>query len=251
VRRAAIALLLCSLAGAHHALADAAAGARRYAEAAELYVQGKFREAAEAFRLAYEADPQAKYLYNQAQAERLGGDCAAAVPSYRRFLDTDPPPEQRAQAEDNIAACGELLPPPPPAPPPPPVVAPPPPVVAPPPSPPPAPLPPPDAAPAIADPLGGVLLALGLAAAGTGAGVLGWSYALEADAEDPAEQAGRTYDDHLALLDRTETARIAGATVLASGGALVVGALARYLVVGSTEAVATVTPFGVALTLRR
>jgi tetratricopeptide (TPR) repeat protein len=222
---------LASWLGGPVAAADAGEGARLYAEGAELYVQRRFPEAAAAFRRAYEADPQSKYLYNQAQAERLAGDCAAAVPTYRRFLERDPPEEQRRQAEDNIAACGEVT-----APPPPPVVVAPPPVAAPPPIAAPLPMQPPAPAEhpsAIADLPGGLLLAFGLAGAGAGAGLLGWSYALEADAEDPDAQRTRTYDDHVALLDRAEVARTTGAVILAAGGALLIGAVTRYLVVAS------------------
>jgi tetratricopeptide (TPR) repeat protein len=232
VKRTAVALLAATLAWSAPASGDPAEGARLYAEGAQLYAGGKYREAADSFRRAYEADPLPRYLYNQAQSERLGGDCAAAVGHYQRFLELAPPADQRQQAQDNIAACGDVTPPqpPPPPPPPPPAVVPPPPPPAPP-STPQIAVPPPAAAPvAAADPLAGVLLAIGVAAAATGGGVLGWSYALASAAEDPAQQATRTYDDHLALVDRTNAARTAGVVLLASGGALVVGAVVRYLV---------------------
>jgi hypothetical protein len=37
-------------------------------------------------RAAYEADPKPEYLYSLAQAQRLSGDCASAILTYRAFM---------------------------------------------------------------------------------------------------------------------------------------------------------------------
>src|SRR5262245_15722060 len=49
------------------------------------YDLGRDDEAAEDFTKAYEAWQRPEFLYNIAQAYRLGGNCVKALPFYKRF----------------------------------------------------------------------------------------------------------------------------------------------------------------------
>jgi len=222
-----------------NAAAGPAEAEAHYRRGATHYKNGRYREAASEFASAFSEDELPKYIYNQAQAERMAGDCASAVGSYRRFLERAPPPDQRAQAEDNIAACEASLPAVEPEPPPVPEPEPQP-VIQPPPQPKFEPIPKPRPLKPIAvqpdvQPLADPLLGTGIVALGVGAGVLGWSFVVEADAEDPGTQSQRTYDEHVDALDRAENARIAGIVVMAAGGVLVAAAAVRYTLVGRSH----------------
>jgi tetratricopeptide (TPR) repeat protein len=253
--------LLCAMAvtatlafSSASALATPAQGEAEYARGVALYKEGRYADAAAAFAAAHEADRLPKYLYNLAQAERLAGDCHKASVHYRAFIDTAPPEDQRRRAADNLASCEEILataPKPEPAPP---IAS----SVAPPVSTAPAsPLVPStagdpskdqrpieDASP-MSDVAGGVLLGSGLAVIAAGAAVLGYSYVAESNASDPQGQEP-TYQEHRAELERAGALRLAGAIGMGAGGALCVGALARYLVVSSSSVTPTVavTPDG-------
>jgi hypothetical protein len=79
------------------------------------------------------------------------------------------------------------------------------------------------------DPAGGALLGTGLAATAVGATLYGLSFARARD------QPGET---EMAFEDRRQSVRsfsAAGITLLAVGGALLVGAIVRYAVVGRTR----------------
>jgi tetratricopeptide (TPR) repeat protein len=226
------------LLGTARAVADAGEADAHYRRGAELYAEGKYRDAAAAFQSAYAADPLAKYVYNQAQAERMAGDCESAVVTYQRFLGLEPIDEQRRQAEDNIAACKAMLveEPQPVAPlvePPPPRAANPPPPVQP--RTVPRPVPAEEEPSPFSDPWGGALLGVGIAALGVGGGLLGWSFSLEDDAADAATQSGRTYEQHADALDLASTARTTGIILMAAGGAFLGGAALRYALVGQTQ----------------
>jgi hypothetical protein len=86
-------------------------------EAQELYELGMahfrtrgFSEAARAFEAAYALDPRREVLFALAQATRLSGDCAGAVPLYNRFLTTDPPGHQIEAARIALARCQDPTP---------------------------------------------------------------------------------------------------------------------------------------------
>jgi len=74
---------------------DANAGRKLFAEGQELYTKSDYDGAAAKFELAYAKDPDPAYLFNLAQAHRLGKKCARAASDYRTFLSlvTDPPNE--------------------------------------------------------------------------------------------------------------------------------------------------------------
>jgi tetratricopeptide (TPR) repeat protein len=105
-------LLLVS--SATTALAD-----RKISESAKVELErgeARFRDkdyagAIAAFDAGYALDPQPIFLYDKAQAQRLSGDCASAIESYKAFLATNPPPNEATRAKKNIASCEASLPP--------------------------------------------------------------------------------------------------------------------------------------------
>src|SRR5687768_17730721 len=68
-----------------------------YKEGQARYLKEDYDGAAAQFKLAYELDPDAVYLFNAAQAYRLAKKCAQARDFYQRFLDqTKNPPNADA-----------------------------------------------------------------------------------------------------------------------------------------------------------
>lgn len=79
------------------------------ARAEAAFAQERYAEAADAFGEAYTAHPLPRYLWAQAQAERLAGDCAAAIEVYDAFLATEPAEKDAADARDARKACEREL----------------------------------------------------------------------------------------------------------------------------------------------
>src|SRR5581483_9031596 len=190
------------------------------------YAVGKYAEAIESFRAGYQIDPRPDFLYALAQAERMSGDCRGAVAAYRAFLRTSPPEKAAVSARQNLERCEAPL----------------------------AAEPPSTtsganttttnganamttaAAPALAprladaprrpwyrDPAGDVLGALGLAAVGTGGALWGVG-----EAGVQSANASTRYDQ-FAGGPNAERERTIGIVGVAVGGALLVGALGRWL----------------------
>jgi tetratricopeptide (TPR) repeat protein len=91
---------------------------RHFDRGAALAAEQKYDEAAQEFRASYELRPKKESLFAWAQVLRLGGDCAAAVELYRKFLRSpDLSPTQIEAAQLSIDRC-EAAPAPKPAPPP-------------------------------------------------------------------------------------------------------------------------------------
>jgi tetratricopeptide (TPR) repeat protein len=185
-------------------------------------------------------DPKPAFLYARAQAERLSGNCEAAVVHYDEFLATGPEPEREAAARANLARCKDELaaqaPAPTPTAAPAPAPAPssaPPPEPAPSPAPIPAPLPPAVSAersPWYADAFGDVLLGTGVVALGVGGFFVATSYSSEAKAKEAGTApSGETYQAHRDRITRAERQRSTGVIVGGAGLALVGGAIARYV----------------------
>jgi len=110
--------------GATRAFAQSAGD--EYANGQRLYAAHDYIGAAKHFEAAYRLDPDPAYLFNIAQAYRLGDDCAHAAEYYQRFLDRaqDPPnaaevktqlEQQRACAKQKALLAPKEPPPPPPA----------------------------------------------------------------------------------------------------------------------------------------
>lgn len=70
---------------------------------------GDYTNAIAAFTQAYVMAPSPALLFNLAQAYRLQGNCDDAALMYRRFLATNPEPEQRALAEAHLASVERCL----------------------------------------------------------------------------------------------------------------------------------------------
>lgn len=120
VNRASRLLSMVSIAGAiacswmpgwtppAHAAPDAAAAAAtatakaHYKTGTTYYDLGKFDEAIREFEAAYEAKSDPAFLFNLAQANRLGGHPAEALHFYRTYLRYVPNPPNLPDIEENI-----------------------------------------------------------------------------------------------------------------------------------------------------
>jgi hypothetical protein len=171
-------------------------------------------------------------LYPWAQAERSRGNCAAAVELYQRFLDSNPPEAAATPARENMERCQEELaaaapdeptgddiveevieddePEPEPEPEPAPVKK----------------DEPPKKKAWYKDPVGGVLVGVGVAGVGAGAALVG----LAASSAGKVADEG-SHSDYLAARERATGLRNGGAIALSIGGALVLGGVVRYVVV--------------------
>jgi hypothetical protein len=157
-------------------------------------------------------DPRREFLFTEAQAKRLSGDCRGAVVLYQRFLTTEPPALQIDATQIALARCAQELarkpevvivtPPPPP------------------------PSPPPTPPRWSRDPWGLGLSGAGVVAVGVGIGFLIASEIARGDAG--AATSYPAYDSHWSTAGtRLDTA--VGA--LAIGGALVAAGVGRFLLV--------------------
>ena len=197
-----------------------AAPAAPVERAEEAFQAGRYHEAADAFGEAFAADPDPKFVYAQAQAERLGGDCARAIELYDRFLALDPEPGPAEDARTNRERCRQDLertsPPPAPEPP--------------------QPRPkvvatvddqaPPTPRPWHRDPLGGALVGSGLFVSALGTGLLVGGVTLDRSAPDAAVEGDFERDR-----GRAFAMHRAGIALTAIGAAIVVGGVVRWVVV--------------------
>ncbi|MEM1030559.1 MAG: hypothetical protein AAF928_00390 [Myxococcota bacterium] len=196
--------------------------------------------AADAFRRAYAESEKPKLLFNQAQSERLNGDCDAAVATYRRYLALEPGDRMRAVVVRQLDKCGADPEPPVPEPPSLPLPARP---SAPPAAPsevvPPTPAPPVVVAPVVRtrwyeDPYGHVLSGLAIAGGAVGGALVGVSYAREAELGGSPPDGDRSYDEHADDVRAAGVRRTAGVVALGAAGACAVGAVLRYVVADGT-----------------
>jgi hypothetical protein len=193
--------------------------ARRHFDAGQArFEAGDYRAAIEEFRVGYAIEQKRVFLYALAQAERLAGDCAAAVPHYEAFLRTNPPPEMASHAEKGMAGCPQTprtplpesqpaslpaAPPPPPRPP-----------------------PPPPARPFWQDPLGDALVIGGVVALGVG---VGFSAAARssASAADRADSLAEYEDFAVEARGRRRIAAVS----LGAGVALAAAGVVRWVLI--------------------
>lgn len=216
-------LLVLAAAPAKPARSDAA----QRAEAA--FAAGDYDTAAEAAADAYVAESDPIYLYVRAQAERFGGRCELAITHYQQFIEADPQRPAADAARDNIAECEAVLAKAEPAPEPV------------------APLEPADPAAPVEttagvssthadrrgahwarDPLGGALVGAGVVVLGIGGGLSGKAHADERAAMKATDVV--TYGEQI---DRAYTQSRVGLSMMIAGGALVVGGVVRWAVLGS------------------
>jgi hypothetical protein len=248
VKRAALALAaIAATAGtAHGQRRDMAPAARAHLERGlRAYADRQWDDAIEELRAGYQIDPHPDFLFPWAQAMRLSGDCAGALPLYRRAL-AEASEEDRSDIEGLIAGCeAEVEREPPPAP-----------------EPRRAPRAPrrvrvetrssapPERSPWYTDGLGGGLAiggAIGLAA---GTGFLVAARRAEVDADSAA-----TLDGFVAARDQADQRRLIGAVALGAGAGLAAVAVLRYAWVGRSSErepalVVLPTPGGAAVALR-
>jgi hypothetical protein len=175
-------------------------------------------------KAAYAAEPKPEYLYTIAQAQRLSGDCAAAILSYRSFERLSTGGSGATAAEGFIHKCEEQIKQedlakaaaatPTPV------------VVRPAASPPPAPVTPANGT-WYKDPIGDALLVLGV-----GGAVAGTVFFVQAGSAKSAATSG----NEGAYASNSSTAKrdsIIGSVGVGAGGVLLAGAIWRYLVVGA------------------
>jgi len=101
-------LLLCGIASADsRPIVETAK--RELDRGLERFAAHDYATAIAAFDAGYAIDPHPDFLYAKAQAQRLGGDCRAALVSYRAFLSSNPPSTEAELARGNITKCEEVL----------------------------------------------------------------------------------------------------------------------------------------------
>ena len=71
-----------------------------------LFAGHQFAAAIRELQLGYALDPRPEFLFAEAQAFRLAGDCSRAVPLYRQFLDRGPSPIQIQATRLALGRCG-------------------------------------------------------------------------------------------------------------------------------------------------
>jgi hypothetical protein len=215
--------------------AEDASAATMKPDARALYDRGlaqyqakDFAGAIDAFERGYAIDPRREFLFADAQARRLAGDCRGAVPLYQRFLETAPPPVQASATHLGLSRCAQQMAAEKPAAPPVAVPA-------------PAPLPP-APPPWTHDRAGAALLATGVVALGVGAGFLAASFAALPSA------GGGTYADYGAARDKADARHAVSVVAFVGGGAFIAASLARYAWMRhERRATLTLVPGGLAL----
>lgn len=208
---------------------DAAAAAKLHRDAGALFFQrGSYAEAIEQFEKARSLAPVPEDLFNIGQAERLRGNCPAALRAYAEYLQGNPEPARREATEINVARCeaelGRADQPQPET------------IVSPTPAGPPdasTPAPPPataqvasDApapAPWYHDRIGGVLAGAGLV--GVAAGTALW---VMADARTRGANEADSLDEHRRRADSAASLRLGAAVATGVGVILLGGAVYRY-----------------------
>jgi hypothetical protein len=199
------------------------------------------------FEAAYQTDQKPDFLWGIAQAQRLSGDCKAAVNTYKSYRRSEVSADQSAAAESRIQHCQEELQKDPAE-------------VAPTPKqrvtqPPPPPTAPPKAAakapplerhvpsrPFYGDVFGDALVLTGVAAAGVG------TYFLLTGNSHMHQAQSDTYSRYQSDTRRASREQLAGAATLAGGALFVVCGAVRFLTLGDSSseqgAALTVSPLG-------
>jgi tetratricopeptide (TPR) repeat protein len=175
------------------------------------YQSKDYATAIGAFEQGFALEPRREFLFANAQARRLAGDCRGAVPLYQRFLEMGPPPVQASATQIALGRCAQQMATEKRAPPPAPVVV----------VPPPPPAPPP---PWTHDRLGAALLTTGVVGLAVGGGFLAASFAALPSADAPMSMKS-AYD---AARSSADTRHAIGVVGLVGGAALVAAGVARY-----------------------
>lgn len=189
-----------------------------YERGLELYGVKDYAGAIRELDAGYALDPRREFLFAEAQAHRLAGDCKSAVPLYKKFLDSEPDDVQVNAAHIALARCAEQMatapaPPARPATTAPPIAT-------------SSPVPAPRTAPApwYQDTAGGALLGAGVAALAVGTG---FSFAA-LSARDDANRSAATYPDYSSRWSTAQGRSHLAIGAFAAGAALTGAALYRY-----------------------
>jgi hypothetical protein len=199
-----------------------------YDRGLSFYQSKDYAGAIKALEEGFALEPRREFLFANAQARRLSGDCRGAVPLYQRFLEMAPPPVQASATHIALARCAQqmaaekpaappalLVPPAPPAPPP----------------------------PWTHDRWGAVLLGAGAVGLGVGGAFLWASFAALPGAGGSAPQYQAAY----ATADARHAIAVVG---FVGGGVLAAAGIARYAWVRHerrAHATLTLVPGGLAL----
>jgi hypothetical protein len=158
----------------------------------------------------YALEPRRDFLFAEAQAKRLHGDCGGAVALYQRFLLTNPPAVQASAAQIALGRCAQELASRPQV-----VVT------------LPAPVGPPPTPPRWwRDPWGLTLTAGGVVGIGVGVGYLAAAFVARGDAGDAP-----TLAEYNRRWSTAESRRDVAIGALAIGGALAATGIARFVIV--------------------
>lgn len=88
---------------------DEGEGRRRFKRGQDLYLKGKFLEAAEEFEAGYAAAPRPLFLLNIGHSYRRGGNLRKARDTYKTLLEMDPNIPQRAEVEGYLRSIDDAL----------------------------------------------------------------------------------------------------------------------------------------------
>jgi hypothetical protein len=194
-----------------------------YDRGIELFTAKDYPGAILELEIGYAVDARPEFLFAEAQALRLQGDCKSAVPIYQKFLASQPSALQVSATQIALARCAQqLATAEPPAPLPPPTLT----------SPTPAPPPPPRPPHPIAaappgwsrDPLSALLLGAGVVGLGAGAGFMLAAFSTRAAAND-----ARSYADYSQRFASAQARLDVAIVSLAAGTALTAAAIYRFM----------------------
>lgn len=76
-----------------------------YDRGLELFRARDYAGAVHALEQGFAVEPRREFLFAEAQALRLAGECARAIPLYQQFIDTEPQPLQAQAARLGIDRC--------------------------------------------------------------------------------------------------------------------------------------------------
>ncbi len=117
----ALAVVPLAMPNLAYAAEDEAEGRRLFKRGQELFIEGRYLEAAQAFETGYAAAPRTAFLINIAHSYRRAGELEKAKTYYLKLLELEPETPQRAEVEANVKSIDDALmlkniPPPPPKP---------------------------------------------------------------------------------------------------------------------------------------
>jgi tetratricopeptide (TPR) repeat protein len=109
-----VVVLLGQVAGEPATTDPARSAEQLFVEGRAHYQRGDYPQAIDSFSRAYALFPAPLLLFNLAQAQRLTGDCPAALRHYRRFVELTPAATEGPTAQHHIrtleATCGPTVP---------------------------------------------------------------------------------------------------------------------------------------------